>query len=201
MANQKNNPKRELRSGDILTTGEFVERAKQKIDFDRGANVTVDVDEVPAHLRHLIPLVEKWALAGSGPQDVFVEHCRQHSPKELEAFVNAVRPVVDDIRSWIRESIDAVGVRNVPAAVSHFSYTMSTYELAKPADPDLLARGQQKVAALKAAKALERALEDAGDAMREKRYEDVVRLLGPHEAELTGANLKKLELARKRAAT
>jgi hypothetical protein len=67
--------------------------------------------------------------------------------------------------------------------------------------PDMLARDRQKVAVLEAARALERAQQDAGDAMREKRYADVVKLLGPYESELTGASLKKLELARKHEAT
>ena len=32
------------------------------------------------------------------------------------------------------------------------------------------------------------------------RYEDVVSLLEPHEAELSGSSLKKLQIARKRVA-
>ncbi len=201
MTDQNDDANREIRSGDILTTGDFAERARRRMDFDKGANVTVNPDEVPAHLRHLIPLVEKWSLAGSGPQQVFIEHVETNAPDELESFVNAVRPAFDDILTWIRESIAIHGVCNTPEAVSQFAYLASTYELAKPPDPEVLARGLRKMEALKAARALQSAIEDASDAMRERRYADVVTLLGPHETELTGANLKKLEIARKRMAT
>jgi len=191
-------PRREIRRGDILTMGDFAARAAQRLDFERGADVRVNATEVPAEFHPLIPLVERWAIAGSAPQQVFIEHLRAHAPGQVDAFVDAMRPALKDIRAWIRESIDALGVRNTPDAVSHFAYAVSAYELAKPTDPALLARGREKRAALIAAKELRSALEDAADAMREKRYEDVVSLLEPHEGELSGSSLKKLQIARKR---
>ena len=193
-------PRREIRPGDILTLGDFAARAAHRLDFERGADVRVDPTEVPADLRPLIPLVERWAIAGSAPQQLFIDHLRAHAPAEVDAFVDAVRPALQDIRGWIRESIDELGVRNVPAAVSQFAYAVSAYELAKPPDPEVRARDREKRAAFLAAKQLRTALHDAADAMREKRYEDVVRLLQPHESELSGSSLKKLQIARKRAA-
>jgi hypothetical protein len=178
-----------------------MDRARESLDFERGAGVAVNADEVPENLRHLIPFVQHWALPGSGPQMVFIEYLEENSPAEIDAFCRAMQPCVDEIRAWIRKSVVGVTAQNIvdqPQAQFHFGYALSAYALAKPVNPDLIAREREKAAAHARDERRKQDIADAADAFRAGRYGEVVLLLEPHESQLSGVERRKLELARNR---
>jgi hypothetical protein len=185
-----------LRSGDIRTVGYFADRARDRLDFDLGANDVVDPAEVPRDLQHLIPFVRRWAIPGSGPQMVFIEHLQENAPQDVEAFCEAVAPCFDDILNWIRTEVDKGG--KSPRAVSSFSYLISAYELAKPPDPLVLEKSMTAAEEFQRRKQQKQDIREAVEAMRIRDFAEVVRLLEPYAEELGGADWKRLEIARKR---
>jgi hypothetical protein len=195
MAPNGNEPRR-IQPGDIVPLGHFIDRARETLDVQRGAGATIRSAEVPPTLQHLIPLIERWAIAGSGPQIAFIESLRETAPAEIDAFCNALRPHLDEIREWNRQSL-AVAPREAPDALVHFVYALGAYELAKPVDPDLIARNERTAELRRHAASRRDDIAASAEAFRARRFEEVVRLLSPHEAELTETELKRIEIARK----
>ena len=72
------------------------------IDLDRGAGLSIDSDQVPEGLRHLVDFVNKWSFDGLDDQDVFVARVRAERPEEI-AELNAVFDDTADglIREWL----------------------------------------------------------------------------------------------------
>jgi hypothetical protein len=191
---------RGIRQGDIVPLGVFAERARETLDFERGAGVKINMADVPIALQHLIPFIERWAIPGSGPQSAFIEHLEETSPSEIDAFCQAMKPHLAEIREWNQQYLAPEGANNpitVPEALNHFVYALGAYELAKPVDPELIARNQERADARRIEEARKQAILAAAEAFRSRRFDEVVRLLAPYQSELADVDRKRLEIAKK----
>jgi hypothetical protein len=191
---------RGIQQGDIAPLGVFAERARETLDFERGAGVKINIAEVPPTLRHLIPFIERWAIPGSSPQSAFIEHLEETSPRGIDVFCQAMKPHLAGIREWNQKCLASQGANTpttVPEALNHFVYALGAYELAKPVDPDLIARNQERADARQIEEARKQAILAAAEAFRSRRFDEVVRLLEPYQSELTDVESKRFEIAKK----
>ena len=71
------------------------------IDLDAGAGLSLDGANVPNHLAHLIPLVNKWSFVNLYDQDIFVALMKKNRPDEVQALNNAFHyEIRNQIREW-----------------------------------------------------------------------------------------------------
>jgi hypothetical protein len=71
------------------------------IDLDVGAGLSLTGANVPNHLAHLIPLVNKWSFVNLYDQDIFVARMKQNRHDEVQALNKAFNyEVRNQIREW-----------------------------------------------------------------------------------------------------
>ena len=177
---------------------EFVERARDNVDFERGADYDFDVKDVPEDFQHLIPFARRWALADCGEQAVFLEHLETHAPEQVQEFLEAVAPHWQNIHVWICDEIETEGAGNCSAAITAFCYLSEMYQLAKPPDPAIIARNRERWRQQESDRQRREDIEQSREAIRNRDFAAVVRLLAQHESQLTGADMKRLVIAKKR---
>jgi hypothetical protein len=189
---------RPLRSGYIAPASEFVARARDTIDFERGAGAEFDPNDVPEQLGHLIPFARRWAFADCGKQAVFIEHLQETASRDIDAFISAMRPHEDDLRDWFKRLFAAHGPVGWPAAANAFVNTLEMYDLVKPLDPALIQRNRREHEEYLRRQQQRDDIEASRAAMTRRDFAEVVRLLSPYESELEGADRRRLEIAQKR---
>ena len=189
---------RPLRSGYIAPAGEFVARARGTVDFERGAGAEFDPNDVPEQLGHLIPFARRWAFADCGKQSVFVEHLERNAPADIDAFLAAVGPHVDEIARWFDRLRESRGPGEWPPAGYAFLNTLEMYDLVKPLDPALIERNRRKHEEYLRLQQQRADIEASRAAITRRDFAEVVRLLSPYESELKGADRRRLEIAQKR---
>ena len=190
--------KRPLRAGDIAPVADFAERACATIDFERGKGDDFDANQVPPELVHLIPFARRWSFADVGAQSVFIEHLEQNAPGDVEAFLNALAPHLDEMERWFNRLRQTHDVGAWPAAADAFLNMVEMYGLVKPPDPDLVERQKRKNEEYLRRRQQVDDLEASRVAMTRRDFAEVVRLLSQYESELDGADQRRLEIARKR---
>jgi hypothetical protein len=84
--------------------------------------IIVNVEEVPPHLRDLIPYVERWAIrCDITRQDFFAK-----SPDEdIRKFADAVAPRRADISAWLNTL--PAGVENWPETAVHYLFLLKAW--------------------------------------------------------------------------
>lgn len=190
--------KRPLRAGDIATVADFAERARGTIDFEHGKGDNFDQNEVPPEFLHLIPFARRWSFACCGEQTVFIEHLEQSAPRDIEAFLSAFGPHVDELDRWFDRLRVTHGAGAWPAAAVAFLNTVEMYYLVKPPDPDRIERQKRKNDESLRRRQQGDDLEASRAAMTRRDFAEVVRLLSRYESELDGADKRRLEIAQKR---
>ncbi len=71
------------------------------IDLDLDADLSIDANNVPDGLSHLVPFVNKWSFDCLGDQDVFISHMKQFRGDEIKAINEAFNYEVRlQIRDW-----------------------------------------------------------------------------------------------------
>ena len=94
--------------------------------------VSIDAEQVPEKLRHLIPHAKTWAIGDDVERLAFIE---SQPIEKKRAFVDAVRPHFEDLRSW---SVARQSETPVPDEVVLLDM-MS--EAAAEVEPDVYPRG------------------------------------------------------------
>jgi hypothetical protein len=86
----------------------------------------------------------RWSFADIGAQTVFIEHLEQNAPGQIEAFLRAVGPHVEGIRTWFARLRELHGVGAWPAAAEAFLNMVEMYGLVKPPDAAAIERQKRK---------------------------------------------------------
>lgn len=81
----------------------------------------LDPNNVPADLRHLVPLAERWGIGDDVERD---EYGRAASPAEREALREAVVPLYPRITAWL----DSFGDAPMPDEAAAFMYMQLAIE-------------------------------------------------------------------------
>ncbi len=84
--------------------------------------IIVVSDEVPEAFQHLIPLVERWAIACDVRRGDYFD---QQSEDEIQSFYTRVEPYVDPINEWLDGQDD--DVEKWPEAAVHFMYFLKSH--------------------------------------------------------------------------
>jgi hypothetical protein len=115
---------------DIRTNAEF-----RRLGFTAESRPVVHIEpqEVPATLRHLIPLAERWAIACDVRRGDYFD---KQPEQDIRNFWIAVKPHCEEIKRWL-DSMPA-STEEWPQAAIHFMYMLKAYSEATP--PEELAR-------------------------------------------------------------
>jgi hypothetical protein len=79
--------------------------------------IVVNLDEVPAHLRDLIPYVERWAISCDITRHDYFQKVPQ---QDIRDFALAVAPRSDDINAWLDTMSKTTKIADWPQAAIHF---------------------------------------------------------------------------------
>lgn len=90
-----------MKVGEILPAG--VMKEKYGLTAENRPTIEIDAENVPAHLRDLIPLAEKW---GVGDDIIRNDIQEKADESELTEFKNALRGRTDQVTAWL-DSFDA----------------------------------------------------------------------------------------------
>src|SRR5262245_15247709 len=77
--------------------------------------IVVNPEEVPAHLRDLIPQVERWAISCDITRH---DYFQKVPPQDIRDFALAVAPRSDEINAWLQTMPKKIG--DWPQAAIHF---------------------------------------------------------------------------------
>ena len=184
-------PRKPLKAGHVYPA--HVLRDQYGMNAENRPYFKVAVDDVPKHLRELIPFVERWAI----PCDVTRSDYFDKQPEEDVAdFYHTVLPFTDQIHAWIDEQSDDVSEWS-DAAV-HYMYLLKAHsEAYQPTEEEVQIRNERN-AKWQRQRALNSAVIESEEAFRCKDYARVVHLLSPFEGELEKIQATKLALARKK---
>lgn len=78
-------------------------------------------ENVPQHLRHLVPLAEKWGIGDDVERGEFIERA---SAGDREALIKAIAPRQDAITSWL----DSFGTDPMTDEAAAFMYMQLAVE-------------------------------------------------------------------------
>lgn len=175
------------------------------IDLDVGAGLSLSSTDVPAHLVHLIALVNKWSFAHLYDQDIFVSLMKKHRPEEV-AQLNAAfdHETRSHIRQWSASlPFDKHVSEFTPDDWAHpywsFLHVIKLLECTGgPRDAAgaeaARQRHQQQIRRMRYAEATNQ----ADVAFRETRYSDFINLLAEFDDLLTEIQRKKMRLAKRK---
>jgi hypothetical protein len=174
-----------------------------KLNTETGAGRILDREVIPSGLQEIVPLIEKWAFSCLDDQDDFIRLMSSECPDELDTFNREIDRMEPAIREWGRE-LGSIDPRTEP---DHpywaFLEALKLREASGPStDPDEI----EQINAMKARLAVElreerykAATEEADDAFRQGEYAKYVEILSDYEDLLSGAQQKKIAIARKRS--
>lgn len=114
----------EIREFDIRTNAEF-----RRLGFTAESRPVIHIEpqEVPATLRHLIPLAERWAIACDVRRGDYFD---KQPEKDIRDFWVAVKPHCKEINEWL-DSMPA-STKEWPEAAIHFMYMLKAHSEAIP---------------------------------------------------------------------
>jgi len=172
------------------------------MDLDVGAERVFNENLVPDELKHLLPVVRRWAFEQLTEQDKFVKAMKKYRPDEVKAFSVLYDQNRDAISRWLR-SLPIVPVSEMKEEDWHHPQWAfgSLYKIRELTGPGIMSEGE-----LDAIKRWRKELRlrdyaqstaAADEAFRSKEYATYVQLLAPFKDLLTVAQQKKLELASK----
>jgi len=115
---------------DVRTNAEF-----RRLGFTAESRPVIHVDpqEVPASLRDLVPLAERWAIACDVRRGDYFE---KQPEEDIRNFWVAVQPHCQEINNWL-DSMPS-STKAWPRAAIHFMYMLKAHSEATP--PEEVAR-------------------------------------------------------------
>ena len=185
-------PRRLLKPGDVHPS--HVLRDEYGMNAENRPVISVNEAEVPEYLRHLIPLVERWAI----PCDVTRGDYFDKQPEvDVADLWHDVNPHVERINAWLDEQPE--DVLQWPDAAVHYMYFLKAYSEAwQPTEEEkrlMDARWQEATHR----RNLKNAIECGLEAFKAKDYSAVITALEPFADELDKVAAAKLAYARKKA--
>jgi hypothetical protein len=114
----------EIKLYDIRTNAEF-----RRLGFTAESRPVIHIEpqEVPATLRHLVPLAERWAIACDVRRGDYFE---KQPEKDIRDFWVAVEPHRGEINHWL-DTMPA-STKEWPKAAIHFMYMLKAHLEATP---------------------------------------------------------------------
>ena len=92
-----------------------------------GTSVSLDVDNVPADLRHLVPLAERWGIGDDVDRNAAVDRATTAERADLE---RAISPVDARITAWL----NSFGQQPMPDEAAAFMYMQLALEEMRAGD-------------------------------------------------------------------
>lgn len=173
------------------------------MNLDIGANRQIDESRVPDHLKHLIPIVNRWGFEKLDDQDTFVKKMLVERPDELQEFNILYDTHRDQLHEWACSIPKKHKSEMTEDDWSHPHWGfVSLYKIREITGPGLeteaeklaMERHRKEVRAYR----FEQASIKAHEAFRKRRFLDYIELLGDYGDLLSGIQKKKISLARKR---
>ena len=95
--------------------------ARDTPQAEAGASLSLDVDNVPADLRHLVPFAERWGIGDDVDRNAAVDRATTAERAELE---RAIAPVDARITAWL----NSFGQQPMPDEAAAFMYMQLALE-------------------------------------------------------------------------
>jgi hypothetical protein len=178
------------------------------MNLDIGANREIDEDRVPDELVGLIPYVKKWGYEHNEDQDQFVARMLLERPAEVSEFKAICDEYHEKYHKWL-SSIPQKHKNNMTISDwSHPSFAFTSMYGVRDLLPfeereitdEIRAVKQRMKEEWRQEKYLQ-VMDDADAAFRERNYVSYVEMLEPYEDLMSGAIMKKLQLAKKKRGT
>ena len=183
--------KRKLKSGDIYPA--HVLRDEFGMNAANRPTIHVDETEVPAELRHLIPLVERWAIHCDVTRGDYFDN---QPEEDVASFWHHVSPFVDAIRCWIGSQPADVSLWS-DAAIHYMYFLKALSEAYQPTEQEIMER-EKRQAEWEHQRVSKSAIACGLNAFQQKDYGLVVESLQEFENELDKIALAKLNYARRK---
>lgn len=174
------------------------------MDLNIGANRSVDESLVPENLKHLLPIIQRWAFEKPWDQDLFVKKMKLHHPEQVKAFSVVYDQNRDNIVQWT-QSISITPLSEMPEdGWQHPVHAfVCLYKIRELTGSGIVS--EEEVAAKKQWKEDKRRQEyakataAADKAFRSKDYTKYVEILSPFKDLLTHTQQKKIEIGLNRS--
>jgi len=114
------NSRRRMKYGEILPASKM--KAKYGLTAERYKPPRLDPEQVPEHLRDLIPLAEKWGIGDDIIRDDFESKAGESEKDEFRAKLRGRTKQVND---WL-DSFEAG--KPMPEAAAHFMYMLEALD-------------------------------------------------------------------------
>src|SRR5688500_1764312 len=159
-----------LRPGDIYP-GDVL-RDQFGMNAESRRQIVFNPEDVPEHLLHLQPHVERWAISCDVTRG---DYFSKQTEAEISNFFHAVRPCVDAINEWLASQ--PTDVREWKDSTHQFVCLLKAYWDAYQPTDDEIQVSLARQAAERHARELKLACGAAAEHFRDKNYKAVVELL------------------------
>lgn len=177
------------------------------IDLEVGANLELDLTQVPERLISIANIVKKWGFASQDEQDVFVREMKRHRKAEVSAFNMTMDAYADEIREW-NLSLTQFDKDVADFTAEDWKHPLWAYlnakkvrELTGPSTDRagvdaMLKRHRDQVDKQR----FKTAVELADESFRTGRYSEYVATLSEFQRQFTPAIQKKFDFAKRKSA-
>ncbi|MBD5779472.1 hypothetical protein IEN85_08195 [Pelagicoccus sp. NFK12] len=179
-----------IKHGDVYPV--HVLRDEYGFNAENRPVIVVTKEEVPTHLQHLIPQVEKWAI----PCDVTRgDYFEKEGESSVASFYYDVEPYTGEVDDWLDSQPKDVG--DWPEAAVHFMYFMKAHGEAYQPTKEEIKEREEKFEKQRYQRAQKNSRKEALEAFKEKNYSRVVELLSPCKDALSSSESMKLKYSEK----
>ena len=176
------------------------------MNLDIGANRQIDESQVPEHLKHLIPIVNKWSFESLEDQDKFVKQMLAKRPEEVKEFNILYDTHRDQLHEWVCSLPKTDKSKMTEKDWAHPQWAFISLYKIREITGDGIESEEEKLAAERLKTEIrsykfEQICIKADTAFQKRQFTEYVNLLSSYLDLLSEVQKKKLLFAKKRSKT